>query len=138
MTLVQKNDCKKIKKTIDVQILAIIPCYNEETTVGSIVLKTKHYVDKILVIDDGSTDDTAKIAKDAGAIVISHETNRGKGDAIKTGFRYALDHDFDYVVTIDGDGQHNPAEIPLLIGNIMNNDYDISLGFTDCPTILNF
>jgi len=129
MTLVQETSCKKINKTADTQTLAIIPCYNEENTIGSVVLKTKRYVDKILVIDDGSTDETAKIAKDAGATVISHETNRGKGDAIKIGFTYALDHDFDYVVTIDGDGQHNPAEIPLLIGNIMNNGHDISLGF---------
>ncbi|MCK5258596.1 MAG: glycosyltransferase family 2 protein [Thermoplasmatales archaeon] len=127
--MVQETDCKKIKKTIGIQTLAIIPCYNEETTIGSIILKTKRYVDKVLVIDDGSIDETAKIAKDAGATVISHKINRGKGDAILTGFRYALDHDFDYVVTIDGDGQHNPVEIPLLIGNIMNNGHDISLGF---------
>ena len=120
---------ENLNKTKDEQTLAIIPCYNEEHTIGSVVLKTKHYVDKVLVVDDGSSDDTAKIAKEAGAIVITHETNKGKGNAIKTGFRYALAHGFDYVVTIDGDGQHNPAEIPLLIGNIMNNGHDISLGF---------
>jgi glycosyltransferase involved in cell wall biosynthesis len=113
----------------DIQTLAIIPCYNEEATIGSIILKTKRYVDEVLVIDDGSIDETARIAKDAGATVISHKKNRGKGDAVLTGFRYALNHDFDYVVTIDGDGQHNPAEIPRLIGNIMNNGHDISLGF---------
>ena len=129
MILVKETDCKKIKKTIDIQTLAIIPCYNEETTVGSIILKTKRYVDKVLVIDDGSIDETAKIAKDAGATVISHKKNRGKGDAVLTGFRYSLKHDFDYVVTIDGDGQHNPAEIPRLIKNITNNGHDISLGF---------
>jgi glycosyltransferase involved in cell wall biosynthesis len=120
---------ENLNKTKDEQTLAIIPCYNEEHTIGSVILKTKHYVDKVLVVDDGSSDDTAKIAKEAGAIVITHETNRGKGSAIKTGFRYALAHGFDYVVTIDGDGQHNPTEIPLLIGNIMNNGHDISLGF---------
>ena len=120
---------ENLNKTKGEQTLAIIPCYNEEHTIGSVILKTKHYVDEVLVVDDGSSDDTAKIAKEAGAIVITHETNRGKGNAIKTGFRYALAHGFDYVVTLDGDGQHNPAEIPLLIGNIMNNGHDISLGF---------
>jgi glycosyltransferase involved in cell wall biosynthesis len=118
-----------LSKNKDTQTLAIIPCYNEETTIGSIILKTKRYVNKVLVIDDGSIDDTAKIAKDAGAEVISNKTNRGKGNAVKTGFKYALSHNFDYVVTIDGDGQHNPAEIPTLIGNILNNGHDISLGF---------
>ena len=120
---------ENLNKTKDEQTLAIIPCYNEEHTIGSVILKTKHYVDEVLVIDDGSSDDTAKIAKEAGAIIITHETNKGKGNAIKTGFRYALAHGFDYAVTIDGDGQHNPAEIPLLVGNIMNNGHDISLGF---------
>ena len=118
-----------MSKDKGIQTLAIIPCYNEEATIGSIILKTKRYVDEVLVIDDGSIDETAKIAKDAGATVISHKTNRGKGDAVLTGFRYALNHDFDYVVTIDGDGQHNPAEIPRLIRNITNNGHDISLGF---------
>ena len=116
-------------KNNDTHTLAIIPCYNEESAIGSVVLKTKHYVDDVLVVDDGSIDDTAKIAREAGAVVISHEINRGKGNAIKTGFRYALDHGFDCVVTIDGDGQHNPAEIPVLVENIMNNGHDISLGF---------
>ena len=129
MTVVQKTDGRKIKKTLDSRTLAIIPCYNEEHAIDIVVLKTKHYVDEVLVVDDGSIDDTTRIAKEAGAIVITHETNRGKGNAIKTGFRYALDHGFDYVVTIDGDGQHNPAEIPNLVGNIMNNSHDISLGF---------
>jgi len=129
MTVVQKTDGRKLKKTLDSRTLVIIPCYNEEHAIDIVVLKTKHYVDEVLVVDDGSSDDTAKIAKEAGAIVITHETNKGKGNAIKTGFRYALDHGFDYVVTIDGDGQHNPAEIPNLVGNIMNNGHDISLGF---------
>jgi len=113
----------------DKYTIAVIPCYNEEATIGSVVLKAKHHVDEVLVVDDGSTDDTAKIAKEAGATVISHKRNRGKSPAIKTGFRYVLDKGFDYVVTIDGDWQHNPAEIPTVLENITNNGYDISIGF---------
>ena len=109
--------------------LAVVPCYNEEATIGSVVLKAKHHVNEVLVVDDGSTDDTAKIAKEAGALVVSHKRNGGKSVGIKTGFKYALANGFDYVVTIDGDGQHNPSEIPTVLGNIMNNGYDISIGF---------
>jgi len=108
--------------------LAIIPCYNEDATIGSVILKAKRHVDTVLVIDDGSADDTAKIAKDAGAVVISHNENLGKSAVIKTGFRYALANGFDYVVTIDGDGQHDPAQIPNVLDNVMNNGHDISIG----------
>ena len=109
--------------------LALIPCLNEDQTIGSIVLKTKKHVDKVLVIDDGSSDDTARIAKAAGARVISHKKNYGKSVAIKTGFKYALKYNYDYVITIDGDGQHNPDEIPAILGNLMNNGYDVSIGY---------
>ena len=82
--------------------LAVIPCYNEEATIGSVIIRAKRHVKTVLVVDDGSTDDTAKIAKDAGAVVLSHKKNMGKSAGIKTGFKYALIHGFDYVVTIDG------------------------------------
>ena len=120
-------------KVTDKRILAVVPCYNEEYTIGSVVLKTKHYVDEVLVIDDGSMDGTAKIAKDAGAVVISHKVNSGKSMAIKTGFKYALDNNFDYVVTIDGDGQHDPAEIPAILGNLIDSNYDIGMAFQSYP-----
>jgi len=118
-----------MSKTEAKRTLGIIPCYNEETTIGSVVLKTKHYVDVVLVIDDGSLDDTAKIAQDAGAIVISHNKNLGKSAGIKTGFKYALENGFDYVVTIDGDGQHDPAQIPIVLDNVIKNGHDISIGY---------
>ena len=118
-----------MKKTTNTRTLAIIPCYNEEIAIGSVVLKTKQHVDAVLVVDDGSMDDTAAIAKQAGAIIISHKKNQGKSIAIKTGFKYALAHNFDYVVTIDGDGQHNPSEIPAVLENVVNKEYDISIGF---------
>jgi glycosyltransferase involved in cell wall biosynthesis len=109
--------------------LAVIPCYNEEATIGSVVIKTKRHVNEVLVVDDGSSDDTVTIAAAAGATVISHKKNRGKSSAIKTGFTYAIKNGFDYIVTIDGDGQHNPNEIPALLDNIQKNDFDIAIGF---------
>ncbi|MDH7506312.1 MAG: glycosyltransferase family 2 protein [Candidatus Thermoplasmatota archaeon] len=118
--------------------IAIIPCYNEEPTIGSIVAKAKHYVNEVLVVDDGSNDNTAEIAKEVGATVITHETNKGKTEAIKTGFKYALKNNYDYIITMDGDAQHNPSEIPVLLNNLINNGHDITLGvryglYTEMP-----
>ena len=110
------------------KISIVIPCYNEEATIGSIVLKTKRHVNEVLVIDDGSKDDTAKIAQEAGATVISHKMNRGKSSGIKTGFKYALTKNFKYIITLDGDGQHDPDEIPDLLKNITKNRNDITIG----------
>ena len=109
--------------------LAIIPCFNESRTIQEVISKTKPHVDIVLVIDDGSSDQTATIAQKNGAIVIKHDHNMGKGAAIHTGFCYASTHDFDLVVTIDGDGQHNPDEIPHLFDPIIKGSSDISLGF---------
>jgi glycosyltransferase involved in cell wall biosynthesis len=111
------------------RILAVIPCYNEGLSIGSIVHKTKLYVDEVIVIDDGSRDNTAQIAQEAGANVLVHKKNKGKSAAIRTGFRYALMNNFDYVITIDGDGQHNPEEIPIILKNVLENGHDISIGF---------
>jgi len=110
------------------RVLAVIPCFNEEATIGSVVLKAKRYVDEVIVIDDGCVDDTVKVAEAAGAIVVSHGMNKGKSAGIKTGFRYAQDKGFDYVVTLDGDGQHNADEIPRLLAGILNSEMDIALG----------
>ena len=118
-----------LKNNGNKKTLALIPCYNEEATIGSIVIKVKRHVDKVLVIDDGSQDDTAKIAKAAGADVITHKQNYGKSVAIKTGFKYAQEKNFDFVITIDGDGQHNADEIPAVLGDLMNNGHDITLGY---------
>jgi glycosyltransferase involved in cell wall biosynthesis len=120
---------KGMCKTAHNRTLAVIPCCNEEETIANVILRTKRFINEVLVVDDGSSDETKKIAEEAGATVIAHKKNRGKGAAIRTGFQYALDNDFDYVVTIDGDGQHNPLEIPNLLDNVMNNGHDISIGF---------
>ena len=117
-----------MKKMANGSALAVIPCYNEEATIGSVVLKAKRHVGKVLVVDDGSSDDTARIAKEAGATVVSHKTNWGKTAGIKTGFKYALTHGFEYVVTVDGDGQHNPDEIPVVLEDLQDNGHDICIG----------
>lgn len=111
------------------KVLAAIPCYNEEATIGSIVLKAKRHVDEVLVIDDGSIDETAKVAEEAGAAVIKHKENKGKAFGVKNAFKYALENDFDVVVTIDGDGQHDADEIPNLLKPIAEGEADMSIGF---------
>lgn len=106
--------------------LAILPAYNEELAIGSIVLRTKKYVDKVIVIDDGSKDKTSEIAKMAGAEIIKHSSNKGKGVALKTGFNAV--NGYDIIVTMDTDGQHNPDEIPKLIAPIIKGKADIVNG----------
>ncbi|KZX17592.1 glycosyltransferase family 2 protein [Methanobrevibacter filiformis] len=106
--------------------VAIIPAYNEEVALGSIILRTLQYVDRVVVIDDGSEDKTVEVAKLAGAEIIVHEKNFGKGKALKSGF--AAINDENIIITIDGDGQNNPDEIPLLIRPIANDECDIVNG----------
>jgi len=97
------------------KICAVIPAFNHESTIFKVVKKTRHQVDHVVVIDDGSTDNTARLAEDAGAHVIRISKNRGKGNALRIGFRYALANDFDAIVTLDADLQHDPSEIPKFI-----------------------
>ena len=108
------------------KITAILPAYNEELCISSVILCSKKYVDKVIVVDDGSNDNTANIAKLAGAQVINHSFNKGKGAALKTGFEAAKESEI--IVTLDSDGQHNPKEIPKLINPIINGEADIVNG----------
>ncbi len=110
------------------EITVIIPAFNEGIPVGSMVLKTKKYTDHVIVIDDGSQDDTADIAKRAGAEVITHKKNMGKGMALKTGFGVASQNGTEIIVTIDADGQHNPDEIPKMVGPILAKEADMVIG----------
>ncbi|MDI9617638.1 glycosyltransferase family 2 protein [Methanothermobacter sp.] len=107
------------------RIAAVIPAFNEEVAIGSVALLTGEHVDEVIVVDDGSTDRTAHVAEMAGARVIRHHKNMGKGAALKTGFQAA---DADIVVTLDADGQHNPAEIPKLVEPILRGEADIVNG----------
>jgi len=110
------------------KVIAILPAFNEEISIGSIVLLTKAYVDSVIVVDDGSSDRTAEIAQETGAEVAIHETNMGKGAALKTGFIAANNLGADIIVTMDSDGQHNPSDIPKLIAPIINAEAEMVNG----------
>ncbi len=96
--------------------LAVIPAYNEEATLAGVIADLREHAGDldVLVIDDGSTDRTAKIARAEGARVLSHPFNLGIGGAVQSGFKYALENDYDFCVQVDADGQHGPAEIVKL------------------------
>lgn len=93
----------------------VIPAYNAAKTLAPLVRQIKQMGLDAVVINDGSTDETARAASEAGTLVISHLENRGKGAALRTGFAFALQADYEAVVTLDGDGQHDPQEIPRLL-----------------------
>ncbi len=108
------------------KVAILLPAYNEEVAIASMILLSSRYADEVIVIDDGSTDRTAEVSELAGATVLRHNTNQGKGVALKTGFTYAKN--FDIIVTIDADGQHNPSEIPSLIKPIEDGQADLVNG----------
>jgi len=105
-----------------------IPAFNEEKAIARIVLQSQNYADKVVVCDDGSADLTAAIAKRLGAIVIRHKQNRGYGAAIQSLFRVAKKLNTDVLVTLDGDGQHDPNEISKIVKPIIQGDADIVIG----------
>lgn len=106
--------------------IAIIPALNEEKNIQSIIEATLPLVSKVIVIDDGSNDLTAKRASNSGATVLSHAKNLGKGAACRAGFEIAIKEKADLVITLDGDGQHDPSEIPKFI-QCFHDDPDASL-----------
>jgi len=108
--------------------LVCIPAYNEENSIGEIVEKSLQYADKVIVCNDGSTDNTEKKAKEKGAIIINHKKNAGYGAAIITLFEEARNQNAEIMITLDGDGQHNPEQIPNLVSALTENNVDIVIG----------
>ena len=96
------------------RVLALIPAHDEAARIAAVVLGAAAHL-PVLVVDDGSSDETARIAREAGAEVLEQRPNAGKGAALRAGFRHALESGFDGALTLDGDGQHDPAEIPLFV-----------------------
>ena len=106
-------------------VIAVIPAYNEAATIADVVTGASGYADLVVVVDDGSHDDTGGVAERAGARVVTHRVNRGPGAATRTGIDAARDLGATLVVTIDGDGQHDPADIPALLDPLRENRADI-------------
>ncbi len=118
---------------LSISNMVAIPAYNEELTIGSVVARARMHADKVVVIDDGSSDRTAEVAALVGAEVIRHSSNEGYGSAIRECFAIARACDADVLVTLDGDGQHDPDDIPQLIMALQKTGADIIVGsrFTD-------
>lgn len=107
---------------------ALVPAYNVETTIGKVVEGVSKYIPDVTVVDDGSGDGTAQAAAAGGAEVLRQRFNRGKGLALKLGFRHVLNGPWDAAVTLDGDLQHDPDEIPKLLQVFENTDCDLVTG----------
>jgi len=110
------------------KIIAAIPCFNTASSIGDVVSGATYFVAPVIVIDDGSSDNTAEIARAAGAQVISHGMNKGYGEAIKSCFKAGRANGADILITLDGDGQHNPDEIQKIVASILNREADIVIG----------
>ena len=109
------------------KVVAAIPAFNEEKYIGTVVLKARQYVDEVIVVDDGSTDQTANVARLAGATVIQHKQNKGYGASLQTILAEAKKKDLNIFVLLDADSQHNPDEIPRLIKPI-SEGFDLVIG----------
>lgn len=109
-------------------VVAAIPCYNEASFVGDVVRRARAHVDVVVVIDDGSTDNTTEVAQAAGAQVLRHSTNMGPGAAARSCLQVGRDMQADVLVTLDGDAQHNPDEIPDVIAPILAEEADMVIG----------
>jgi len=108
--------------------LVCIPAFNEEKTIGEVVEKSLQYADKVIVCNDGSTDNTEKKAKEKGATIINHKKNLGYGAAIISLFEEAKKQNAEIMITLDGDGQHNPEQIPTLVSALTENNVDVVIG----------
>jgi glycosyltransferase involved in cell wall biosynthesis len=109
--------------------LLIIPAFNEAASIAGVIFAVRqHFNGDIAVVDDGSDDDTGALARQSGAAVLRHACNLGIGAAVQTGFLYALQEGYDCVVRQDGDGQHDPSQIPRLLEVLEHDEADIVVG----------
>ena len=119
---------------------AVIPAHNEEKNIAKVVQKSMKFVEKVIVVDDGSADNTSDLAEKEGAIVLKHIVNMGKGAALKTGCDFAVRKEVDYIIVLDADAQHNPGDIPRFKEKLRK--YDIVFGYRKLsgkmPALLRF
>lgn len=122
------------------RVLALIPAYNAAAYVAEVVGVARTHL-PVLVVDDGSRDDTGRVAEAAGAAVVRQEPNQGKGAALQHGFRWALEQGYDAILTLDADGQHDPAEIPSFLACYDTTGADLIIGardFSQMPPVRRF
>jgi glycosyltransferase involved in cell wall biosynthesis len=123
-----------MKQNDSLKILALIPAYNEADRIGKVIAASTTYL-PVLVVDDGSSDSTAQIAKKNGATVLRQTPNQGKGVALRAGFIYAIEEGYQAVLTLDADGQHDPQEIPAFLDAYQLNKSDLIIGERDFSQI---
>lgn len=118
------------EEAANMKTLAIIPAYNEERNIGAVASVAKSLFPgiEILVVNDGSSDNTGKVASAAGAIVAAHPFNMGYGVSLQTGYKYAVKHGYDFIVQLDADGQHDPKYISDLLAQVRDDSADFVLG----------
>ena len=115
---------------LGMKVVAVIPAYNEERSIARVIIGTEKVVDKVIVVNDGSTDLTGEISNRLGITTVRHDKNEGKGAALRDGIEYAKkDVDFDVLVTLDADLQHDPSEIPKVLEPIIRGNADMVVGF---------
>lgn len=114
--------------TSSTDLCVLIPAFQAGKTIRALVEEVKQYTDHVIVVDDGSKDDTGDIAQAAGATVLRHSRNRGKGAAIKTGIAYCLEHPCEWLITMDADGQHVPEVIPQFVRAYQRTRISVLLG----------
>ena len=115
------------------KVCILIPAYNAESTLGSVLAKTKPLGLDTIVVNDGSLDETGRIALEHGVHLLEHPNNLGKGAALRTGFQYILEKGYDTIITLDADDQHDPSEIPFLLKVFEKVRPDILIG--SLPTL---
>jgi glycosyltransferase involved in cell wall biosynthesis len=119
-----------------IKVTVVVPAFNESATIGGVIADLCRRVDEIIVVNDASTDDTARVAEAAGAIVVTHPVNRGYDASLNDGFAAAIERGAAVIATFDADGEHRPEDIPAVIGPIVDDQADVVI--TERPYLVHF